>query len=225
VARGGGEFAPIEELNVDDLVLACDEDGRVTSLRRVTRRWVHEDQSTVRLHLDDGEILRTTLAHRFFAEGKGFVCLGELAAGDRVRTLGGGSVAIARIEAERDRATVYNLSVDGSPTYFVGRAGLWVHNVKTEGGDWENAARALAAAASALQTASQAVKMAQRRGGPAPAAPTGRARAAGNVPEGTNAQGSVARAAPPARAATAPTTSAKSPRDRPVIGPKPPTRK
>jgi hypothetical protein len=138
-------------------VLARDENENERAItQRVTRCWVHEGESTVRLHLDNGEVLRTTLVHRFFAEGKGFVGLGQLTAGDRVRTVDGGSAAITQIITEQEPTTVYNLSVDRFPTYFVGRTGVWVHNEKEE-------QHALEAAANSLQTALQAVRFAQRR--------------------------------------------------------------
>jgi hypothetical protein len=115
---------------VDDVVLARSEVGDESSLQRVTKRWVHEDRRTIRLRLDNGEVLGTTAAHRVFVEGKGFVSVNRLVPGDRVGTLASGHVTVTAIEPGSTRATVYNLSVERFPTYFVGQSGVWVHNVK-----------------------------------------------------------------------------------------------
>jgi hypothetical protein len=130
----GGALRPIGMLSAGDLVLARHEDTADTSLRAVTRHWVHEQKPTVRMQLESGETLHTTPAHRFFSEQRGFVSARELNSGERVLTASGQHVAVISIEPEKTLSTVYNLSVDAFQTFFVGYTRIWVHNVKDQPG-------------------------------------------------------------------------------------------
>ncbi len=95
--------------------------GRVLQLYRHLR-------PTIVLRFSDGEKLTTTAGHRFFEAGVGFVPAGRLAIGCQIITRAGPPL---RLEAEHSTGklqTVYNFEVGGTHTYFVGKAGLWVHN-------------------------------------------------------------------------------------------------
>ena len=73
------------------------------------------------------EVIRTTDDHPFFVLGRGWTEAELLSQGDRLRTLRG--EAQVRSKAfTNTRVPVYNLSIPGSPTYFVGEWGVWVHN-------------------------------------------------------------------------------------------------
>jgi len=54
----------------------------------------------------------------------------QLRPGDRLLTHNEKGVAVVSTGARSAEATVYNLSVDRLHTFFIGRAGLWVHNLK-----------------------------------------------------------------------------------------------
>jgi intein/homing endonuclease len=72
------------------------------------------------------EELVTTLGHPFWVNGHGWKMAKELAAGDLLHSLGG-SVKIEKVEPIGEEKA-YNLVVDDFNTYFVGHAGLLVHD-------------------------------------------------------------------------------------------------
>ena len=89
---------------------------------------------TLKLTFSDGQSITTTAAHPFYVDGKGFTPAGRLAVGNAIVTRAGPPVKVMAIEQEA-LATVYNLTVDGDHTYFVGDVdgGVWVHNVSCKG--------------------------------------------------------------------------------------------
>jgi intein/homing endonuclease len=82
--------------------------------------------------LDFGsETLRCTPAHRFY-RGAEWVPAKELRAGDEILSFDGRIRDIARIGREVSNGSVFNLTVPELENFFVGEAGLLVHNVKIE---------------------------------------------------------------------------------------------
>jgi YD repeat-containing protein len=79
-----------------------------------------------------GRTIRTTGEHPFFAQGKGWKPLCELAAGDRLLGEGGDWLTIEALEDTGSYETVYNLRVSEFHTYFVGCQewgwSVWAHN-------------------------------------------------------------------------------------------------
>ena len=126
----GGRARPIDELAVDDLVASRDETTGIDADRRVTRVWMHQDRPMVELRLENGETIRTTSVHRVFTAEHGVVAVRALRVGDHLETLAAGPQAIDAITPAKVPATVYNLAVEGTHTYFVGETGVWVHNAK-----------------------------------------------------------------------------------------------
>ena len=80
---------------------------------------------TLKVAFGDEEVL-TTAVHRFWKAGAGWVAAKDLKPGDVVRTLGG-SVAVRSIEPDMVRQ-VFNLEVEGSSDYFVGRSAILAHD-------------------------------------------------------------------------------------------------
>ena len=79
------------------------------------------------------ETLSGTAPHPFWLEAqRKFVPMGELKPGDVVTTANGGSATITANLRERappgETFTTYNFEVAEFHTYFVGAAGVWVHN-------------------------------------------------------------------------------------------------
>lgn len=74
------------------------------------------------------ELIKTTPEHPFFVHGKGWVNAGKLHQGDQVETESGGTISVVRTEPRHERTTVYNLKVEGTSNYFVGKDRLLVHN-------------------------------------------------------------------------------------------------
>jgi len=135
VALPGRQSVPIENIAVGDLVASRDESSLNEGGKRVTRTWEHPMKRTVDVSLDTGERVRTTSPHRFFTLEEGIVPASELKVGQQLRTLAGPPRTIVGIEPGPPTVTVYNVTVEGFHTYFVGDAALWVHNEKTTSHD------------------------------------------------------------------------------------------
>ncbi|HZO88269.1 MAG TPA: polymorphic toxin-type HINT domain-containing protein [Chthonomonadaceae bacterium] len=102
-----------------------DENGNVISrvigtTRRMTDRILY-------LHTD-GETIETTPEHPFSIEGKGWVQAGRLQPGALIKTEDGKIVAVQSLEVKAERKMVYNLKVEGTENFFVGKNRLLVHN-------------------------------------------------------------------------------------------------
>jgi Pretoxin HINT domain len=78
--------------------------------------------------LDGKSELEMTKTHPVWCETRnGWVLAGELKVGDHIRTATG-TACISGIRLAQAGATVYNLSVAGGATFFVGDDKAWVHN-------------------------------------------------------------------------------------------------
>jgi RHS repeat-associated protein len=143
VALGGVCFAPatpvetadgekpIADIKVGDEVWSRDETTGERELRPVLQKYVTPEQSLLDLDVVAGakdEVIRATPTHRFWVDGKGWTPAEDLRAGDTFDLYAGKHAVFAGAEKEREKATVYNLEVDGTHTYFVGHVGVWVHN-------------------------------------------------------------------------------------------------
>ncbi|MEO7718302.1 MAG: polymorphic toxin-type HINT domain-containing protein, partial [Capsulimonas sp.] len=129
VQMADGSTKAIEKVKVGDLVISRDEKTGKTKAKRVTDTIVHEKVPTIALHFQNGETIVTTAPHPFYVKGKGFVNAGDLAVGNAIVTRAGPRVKIIGIEHLAE-AKVYNFTVDGYHTYFIGHksGGYWVHN-------------------------------------------------------------------------------------------------
>jgi hypothetical protein len=81
------------------------------------------------------ETIQTTPEHPFWVAGKGWVAAKELAKGDRLITPDEKVAVVGEVRVEAVRGppvAVYNLEVENTHTYFVGRSGVWVHNACTD---------------------------------------------------------------------------------------------
>jgi hypothetical protein len=116
---------PIESIQAGDRVLAQDQDSGELAYKAVMGTTVRPPAKLVRITTTEEQIV-TTLGHPFWVNGHGWKMAKELEAGDLLHSLGG-SVRVDKVEpAGEDKA--YNLVVDDFNTYFVGQAGLLVHD-------------------------------------------------------------------------------------------------
>jgi hypothetical protein len=126
----------IETLRDGDLVLVRDAPGGPIGLRPVTRRIVTQDAALLEVRVDHGaggvEAIQATDEHPFYVAGRGWTRADLLRPGDGLVGLRGqggpGAAVVVSLAFGSRRATVYNLSVDGSASYLVGPDGVWVHN-------------------------------------------------------------------------------------------------
>jgi hypothetical protein len=118
-------LSPIESLRPGDRILAQDQDSGELAYKVVLRTTIRPPAKMTRITTGSDEIT-TTLGHPFWVDGHGWKMAKELTAGDLLHSLGGAE-RIDKVEpAGEDKA--YNLVVDDFNTYFVGQAGLLVHD-------------------------------------------------------------------------------------------------
>ena len=101
----------IELLQVGDLILSRSEDNPHGPLeaKQVEEVFV---RSAPLLHVHvDGQVIRTTAEHPFFAYNRGWVAAGALRVGDRLASHDGQWTAIQDVLKTDDYETVYNLRV------------------------------------------------------------------------------------------------------------------
>jgi RHS repeat-associated protein len=120
-------LVPIEDLQAGDWVWARDE---VTGdVRLCEVEGTYRNESPVILEVTaGGETLATTPGHPFWVQDVGWKDAGDLEVGDRLVNLRGESVVVEDIRRRPVPEPVFNFSVAGLHTYFVGQGGIWVHN-------------------------------------------------------------------------------------------------
>jgi hypothetical protein len=130
VKTPGGD-RPIDALHEGDLVFAFDLDLRTVEARPVVRVHTHWAERMVETRVA-GEIITSTRQHPFWLEERRtWSPAHALGSGDLLRGLAGPVEVEHVTSAEGDSPTV-NLEVDGLHNFFVGRAGVLVHNGETE---------------------------------------------------------------------------------------------
>jgi hypothetical protein len=117
---------PIERVTVGQLVLSRDEHSFEEVPHRVTSVFSRLAASHVMLMVQ-GSAFEMTDEHPVWKQGAGWEPVKDIVAGDVVATDTGDSVVVQRVDIH-SALKVYNFSVDRTPSYFVGDAGLWVHN-------------------------------------------------------------------------------------------------
>jgi len=125
-------LVPIEEVQAGDWVWARDEVTGEVRLCEVEE--TYRNESPVILEVTaGGETVATTPGHPFWVLEHGWKDAGELEVGDRLVNLRGESVVVEDIRRRPVPEAVYNFSVAGLHTYFVGQDGIWVHNASGPG--------------------------------------------------------------------------------------------
>jgi hypothetical protein len=123
---------PIETLHVGELVAARDELTGNTQWQRIENIFITHDREVWNLSFMDAagqiEVITATPNHPFALAAGGWRNAAELEQGDQIATLDGRVIQLLMSERDPSAATTYNLMVAGDHTYFVGNAGLWVHN-------------------------------------------------------------------------------------------------
>jgi len=122
----------IEDLAIGDRVLARDEATGETVYRPIVELIRNQDRPIweVTVELDDGtrEIIATTDEHPWRTTDGRWVETDDLALGFELVTAEGAPVQVVSVLATNRVASTYNFEVEDFHTYFVGEAGVWVHN-------------------------------------------------------------------------------------------------
>jgi len=124
---------PIEEIKVGDIVASKNDKTGEVDWKPVAQLFQNHNKTVLNIgfigSLGITETLGTTEEHPFWVEGKGWTNAGDLEVGDEITTLENGSVKVSTIATSSEKHTTYNFEVEDYHTYFVGDAGLWVHNM------------------------------------------------------------------------------------------------
>lgn len=122
----------VPECGVDGLatvldILPCPElaegNGSV-----VTGTFEHESTAVVNIAVDGQEDIGSTPNHPFYSEDRNaFVAASKLNVGERVRMIDGSTQRVKSITSS-EPSKVYNVEVHGTHVYYVGEAGVLVHN-------------------------------------------------------------------------------------------------
>ena len=126
-------YIPIENVRVGDRVLSYHESTGAIEFSQVTQTHVSKTSSLVKVELSDGGAIEATPEHPFYlAETQTWMPAKYLQPGDRLFSCSGNTVSVISVEYENlpAEAIVYNLSVNGTYTYYVGSAAeaVLVHN-------------------------------------------------------------------------------------------------
>ncbi|TGK41267.1 TIGR04388 family protein [Leptospira andrefontaineae] len=119
---------PIEKVRIGDKVYSFDEESGQKVIRKVTNTFINPTSTIIRITDSKGGVLETTWNHPFFLEQGLWVKAKDLLVGDQFITFDGNELKVASISEEIRSETVYNLEVEDSHTYFVGKHGILVHN-------------------------------------------------------------------------------------------------
>jgi hypothetical protein len=116
----GSKF--IEELRPGDLVLCRDEnDPEAPVVARVVEEIFVRTGKLLNLRVA-GRVIHTSAEHPFWVRSKGWTIVAELVPGDELNTHDGRWVEVEGVEDNGEYATLYNMRVAESHTYFVGCA-------------------------------------------------------------------------------------------------------
>jgi RHS repeat-associated protein len=126
VATATGSVA-IASIRVGDTVMAYDPKTGVTGPHTVSAVMAHSDPAVEHLGTDSGAI-DTTPNHPFFTTDRGWVDAGSLRVGEKVRTESGGSATVTGFTIDSTPTTMWDLTVDGAHSFFVGSGAVLVHN-------------------------------------------------------------------------------------------------
>jgi hypothetical protein len=121
---------PIEQIVPGDVVLSRDEETGEVSSRRVVATFETPSQHVVDVRVDEmsGETIRATPGHWFWTLDHGWTEAARLDKGEALLNREGALLHVLDVTSEPLLATVYNFEVEKTHTYFVGEAGIWVHN-------------------------------------------------------------------------------------------------
>ena len=129
VAVPGGQ-KNIEDICPGDLVYAYNENEAQVKEELVTAISNREASKLVEICTDEGDKIVSTVEHLWYVETVGWKRAGDLKAGDQLRTLDGTKNMVSSVVSQEKTATVYNLTVADSHTYYVGeKSPVLVHNV------------------------------------------------------------------------------------------------
>lgn len=120
---------PIELVQLGEPVWTFSEHGGNVESKKVTQVHTTHPHHLFRIKLQDGEVISSTGKHPYWVENlQRWLEAKDLLPGMLLKKITGEVVGIAEVTFESWRAVTYNLSIDTNHNYFVGDAGVLVHN-------------------------------------------------------------------------------------------------
>jgi hypothetical protein len=123
----------IESIRIGDFVLSQPEMTGEQAYRQVNDTFIFYEKVIYRVEFvcEDGDLdsVYSTPNHPFFVLGTGWTGAEFLKVGDTVLLHNGKRALVSFVGSTEHTDRVYNFEVDGFHTYYVGRFGVWVHNV------------------------------------------------------------------------------------------------
>ena len=122
----------IASIGIGDLVETVHPESGQPGEFAVTHTSVAHHHFATDLTLDGADSrvtrIRTTPEHAFWVQGKGWIEASDLTAGELLAGRSGQWVTITAARTIPLEFNAFSLSVENANTYFVGDAGVWVHN-------------------------------------------------------------------------------------------------
>lgn len=118
----------IEDIRMGDSLLSWNEKTKEQSYRKVSNTFQRTTNMIYTIRYQDGTVFETTWNHPFYIEGKGFIQVKNLEVGDYSYKKDGQLLKISFISKTEQEKVVYNFEVAENHTYYVGEAGILVHN-------------------------------------------------------------------------------------------------
>jgi len=118
----------IEDIEIGNMVWAYDEDTDTIALQPVIDVMINESDHTISIYTET-EVIETTAIHPFYTEN-GWKDASELEAGEKIVTKNQSKITIEKTEYSYKPKKVYNFTVAGYHTYFVGLFAFLVHNAE-----------------------------------------------------------------------------------------------
>ena len=129
VLMADGTRKPIFDVQVGDQVTSYDPGTGEQSVQTVTATWPHTD-TVVTLTLGDGTVVETTASHPWWdVTTRTYTRTDHLAMGDQLLTADGSTLTVAGMSGPQGEQPVYNLTITGPHTFYVGDDTILVHNV------------------------------------------------------------------------------------------------
>ena len=116
----------IKDIKVGDRVLSQDPDSGELAFKLVLNKTLRPPAALARLQVE-GEDITTTKGHPIWVANVGWRMAKLIEPGDQLHGIAGGLI-VEEVEFPKKEKEAYNLVVDDFATYFVGEAGILVHD-------------------------------------------------------------------------------------------------
>ena len=126
---------PIEQIEIGDVVLSQPQFSGEVGFRPVVNTFIVGERPVFEINIQDSsgqsETIRATFQYPFWRDGSGWTALEELKPGDSLQLGDGRAVSVIQCADTGQAEPVFNFTVDGYHTYYVGQMGVWVHNASS----------------------------------------------------------------------------------------------